>query len=85
MCLQLSIWSIRVLLHLAQLDYGSPTKEIILEQGLRQCDPLSPFLILIVVEGLNELMRQTIAKGTFTLYKVGLDEVGISLLQFAEY
>lgn len=37
---------------------GSPTKEFKMEKGLRQGDPLAPFLFLVVAEGLNTLMTE---------------------------
>jgi len=36
---------------------GSPTDEFKFERGLRQGDPLSPFLFLIAAEGLNVMMK----------------------------
>jgi len=44
---------------------GSPTKEFKPKRGLRQGDPLAPFLFLIVVEGLTRLMTNASSAGIF--------------------
>ncbi|XP_045831535.1 uncharacterized protein LOC123922923 [Trifolium pratense] len=53
---------------------GSPTDEFPLERGLRQGDPLSPFLFLLAAEGLNVLMEAMVARNLFVGYSLG--EVG---------
>jgi hypothetical protein len=50
---------------------GSPTDEFPLERGLRQGDPLSPFLFLLAAEGLNVMMRAMVAGNQFAGYSVG--------------
>ncbi|GAU35104.1 hypothetical protein TSUD_162080 [Trifolium subterraneum] len=63
---------------------GSPSKEFKMERGLRQGDPLSPFLFLMVAEGLNVLINKAVADGSFVGYGVGREEkVFVSHLQFA--
>ncbi|XP_024636485.1 uncharacterized protein [Medicago truncatula] len=62
---------------------GSPTDEFKLEHGLRQGDPLSPFLFLIAAEGLNVMMKALVEDGLFSSYKVGANNhVFITHLQF---
>jgi hypothetical protein len=64
---------------------GSPTDEFPLERGLRQGDPLSPFLFLLAAEGLNVLMKSLVEANLFTGYSVGChDATAVSHLQFAD-
>ncbi|MCH95507.1 LINE-1 reverse transcriptase like, partial [Trifolium medium] len=64
---------------------GSPTDEFPLERGLRQGDPLSPFLFLLAAEGLNVMMRAMVQSNVFTGYSVGaVDPTVVSHLQFAD-
>lgn len=44
---------------------GSPTGEFPLQKGVRQGDPLSPFLFIIAMEGLNIAMKEAVDKGIF--------------------
>jgi hypothetical protein len=64
---------------------GSPTDEFPLERGLRQGDPLSPFLFLLAAEGLGVMMRAMVEGNRFWGYLVGGQEVvSVSHLQFAD-
>ncbi|GKV48455.1 hypothetical protein SLEP1_g55268 [Rubroshorea leprosula] len=56
-CLRSSLVSI--------LINGSPTKEFPVSKGIRQGDPLSPFLFLIVAEGLNGLVSTAVEKNLY--------------------
>ena len=62
----------------------SLTGEFKSTRGLRQGDPIAPFLFLVVVEGLSGLMRQALLKGLYKGYKVGKQNAELSLLQFAD-
>ncbi|PNX66288.1 ribonuclease H [Trifolium pratense] len=62
---------------------GSPTADFKVGRGLRQGDPLSPFLFLIVVEGLAGLMRKAVEIGRFKGYRVN-EDIQFQILQFAD-
>jgi len=50
---------------------GNPTDEIKNQKGLRQGNPLAPFLFLMVADGLGGLMRMATDKDLFVRPKVG--------------
>ncbi|GKV07790.1 hypothetical protein SLEP1_g19511 [Rubroshorea leprosula] len=75
-CLQSSTVSI--------LINGSPTRQFSVSKGIRQGDPLSPFLFLIVAEGLNGLMASAVDKNLFKGARIGNVDVTVSHLQFAD-
>ncbi|XP_058783955.1 uncharacterized protein LOC131658705 [Vicia villosa] len=62
---------------------GSTTKDFIVEKGLRQGGPLSPFLFVLVMEVLTALMNKAISLGDFQAFKVNETEE-VSMLQFAD-
>nr|GEY59169.1 RNA-directed DNA polymerase, eukaryota, reverse transcriptase zinc-binding domain protein [Tanacetum cinerariifolium] len=53
------------------LIYGSPTSEFSLKRGLRQGDPLPPFLFIIVIEGLYMALNDGIASNMFHGVRIG--------------
>ncbi|GKD61379.1 RNA-directed DNA polymerase, eukaryota, reverse transcriptase zinc-binding domain protein, partial [Tanacetum coccineum] len=63
---------------------GSLSKEFKMERGLRQGDPLSPFLFLIVAEALQIMIIEACNKGIFKGLSLGDDGSNISLLQLAD-
>ncbi|XP_071695868.1 uncharacterized protein [Rutidosis leptorrhynchoides] len=63
---------------------GSPTKEFSLSRGVRQGDPLSPFLFILAAEVLNILSKAAIENGLFKGTEIGADKVLISHLQYAD-
>ncbi|GKV09195.1 hypothetical protein SLEP1_g20735 [Rubroshorea leprosula] len=63
---------------------GSPTEEFEIGKGLRQGDPLSPFLFLMVGEGLHGLLRKSESEGLFRGVEIGKRGLVVSLLQFAD-
>ncbi|GKV24110.1 hypothetical protein SLEP1_g33762 [Rubroshorea leprosula] len=75
-CLQSSMVSVLV--------NGSPSRQFPVSKGLRQGDPLSPFLFLIVAEGLNGLTSSAVEKELYKGVTVGKDAVMVTHLQFAD-
>jgi len=64
---------------------GSPTDEFPLGRGLRQGDPLSPFLFLLAAEGFNVLMESLTRHNLFSGFQVGINAtITVSHLQFAD-
>ena len=62
---------------------GSPTPQFGAQRGLRQGDPLSPFLFNIVVEGLSALLYKAVSLDLIKGESFGKNEVHVSHLQFA--
>ncbi|GKU98552.1 hypothetical protein SLEP1_g11544 [Rubroshorea leprosula] len=75
-CLRSSLVSILV--------NGSPSRQFKVSRGLRQGDPLSPLLFLIVAEGLNGLVSEAVRKGKLEGVEVGNKSFRISHLQYAD-
>ncbi|XP_071727850.1 uncharacterized protein [Rutidosis leptorrhynchoides] len=63
---------------------GSPTKEFYLGRGVRQGDPLSPFLFIIAAEGLNWMAKSAVSNGRFFGVEIGKDKITLSHLQYAD-
>jgi len=62
---------------------GSPMEEFKPKRGLRQGDPLAPFLFIIVVKGLSGLVREAKKANLLSGVEVGRERVQVELLQFA--
>lgn len=63
---------------------GSPSGNFKLGRGLRQGDPLSPFLFSIAAKGISRLMNKAVENGSFTPMEVGRDMIRLSHLQFVD-
>lgn len=63
---------------------GVPTKEFSMERWVRQGDPLSPFLFVIAMEGLNVALKITCIKGIFKGVQLPNNGPVISHLLYAD-
>ncbi|XP_071689258.1 secreted RxLR effector protein 78-like [Rutidosis leptorrhynchoides] len=63
---------------------GSPTSEFSLRRGIRQGDPLYPFLFLIAGEGLNYLANNARSHRHIKGVEIGSNKVVLSHLQYAD-
>lgn len=70
--------------HASALVNGSPSGDFHLERGLWQADPLSPFLFLLIAEGLNILTSRAVENGSFMAAESGVNRVKVLLLQYAD-
>jgi len=63
---------------------GSPTEEINVQRGLKQGDPLAPFLFLLMAEGFNGLMTNAVNRNLFRGFEVKRGGTVVSHLQYAD-
>ena len=63
---------------------GRPTEEFKPQRGLRQGDPLAPFLFNLVAEGLTGMMREAVSKNLYHSFLVGKKKIPVNMLQFAD-
>lgn len=64
---------IRACLHSATVSVlvnGSPTREFRMSKGIRQGDPMAPFLFLIFAEGLSALIRSAVENDIYKEYVI---------------
>ncbi|PNY12727.1 ribonuclease H [Trifolium pratense] len=69
---------------LSVLVNGSPTEQIDISKGLKQGDPLAPFLFNLVAEVLRALMKNTVNLGYFKGIQISNSGVIMSHLQYAD-
>ncbi|KAM2022219.1 hypothetical protein ACFX16_044148 [Malus domestica] len=63
---------------------GSPTGYFRPERGLRQGDPLSPFLFLLCTEGFSMLITRSLEQGALHGFKISPTRVPLTHLFFAD-
>lgn len=60
------------------------TQEINIQKGLKQGDPLAPFLFLLVVKGFSASIRKTEELREFTGFQVGSSGLKVLHLQYVD-
>ena len=63
---------------------GAPSAELKMERGLRQGDFVSPFLFIMVAEGLNELLNRALGLNIIKGVRIGHNGPHLVNLQFAD-
>ncbi|GJX30506.1 putative RNA-directed DNA polymerase, eukaryota, reverse transcriptase zinc-binding domain protein [Tanacetum coccineum] len=63
---------------------GSPTQEFSLERGLRQGDPLSPFLFILIMEGLHLFLENDRHAKRIKGATIGYQSINLSHFFFAD-
>ncbi|GJW89767.1 reverse transcriptase domain, reverse transcriptase zinc-binding domain protein [Tanacetum coccineum] len=63
---------------------GSLSEEFRVERGIRQGDPLAPFLFILAPKRLNAIVNEAVEKGIFRGVRDGSDQVMVSYLQYAD-
>ncbi|KAJ9546920.1 hypothetical protein OSB04_019463 [Centaurea solstitialis] len=63
---------------------GSPTKEFRMCKGVRQGDPLAPFLFILAAEGLNVAFLEAQRKKIFKGIQLDNERNEVSILQYAD-
>ncbi|GJZ00491.1 RNA-directed DNA polymerase, eukaryota [Tanacetum coccineum] len=63
---------------------GSPTSEFELSKGLRQGDPMSPFLFILAMEGLHAMVSKAVNTGLFKGASIGHGSINVSHLLYAD-
>ncbi|GAU34591.1 hypothetical protein TSUD_15060 [Trifolium subterraneum] len=69
---------------LSVLVNGSPTEQIDICKGLKQGDPLAPFLFILVAEGLGALMKKAVGLGFYKGVQLSNSGAIMSHLQYAD-
>ncbi|KAJ0667015.1 putative RNA-directed DNA polymerase [Helianthus annuus] len=78
------IWGVLSSARASVLVNGAPTFEFKWEKGMRQGDPLSPFLFVAVMEGLSNILDRAKEVGVFSGVALPEDGPSISHLFFAD-
>ena len=63
---------------------GSPKVFFQAGRGLRQGDPLSPFIFLIVAKAMGRMIKEVVNAGLFGGFKVARNTLAINHLQFVD-